>query len=153
MMEAIRKRLRRHTGDSGQALAELCVGLGLLVLIVLGAIEFGQVAYTSIEVANAAKAGVQYGSQDNNTAVDATGIQNAAAAAAPNLTGLSTSVLNSCICSDGTASTCLNTDCPNSHLEDTVTVSTSYTFTPIVDMPAFPSSFTLKGQASQKCGQ
>lgn len=141
------------TGDCGQALIELSIGLSLLVLIVLGAVEFGQVAYTSIEVANAAKAGVQYGTQDNTTALDGTGIQNAASAAAPNLSGLTATSSNSCVCSDGTSSTCLNTDCPNSHMEDTVTVNTSYTLTPIISMPAFPSSFTLKGQASQKCGQ
>ena len=148
-----RRGRRRCRGESGQALVELCVGLSMLSLILLGALEFGQIAYTSIEVANAAKAGVQYGSQDNNTAVDATGIQNAAAAAAPSLSGLATTVANSCICSDGTASTCLNTDCPNSHLEDTVTVNTSYTLAPFITLPALPSSFTLKGQASQKCGQ
>ena len=144
---------RKDGGERGQALVELSVALGLLVLILLGAIEFGQVAYTSIEVANAAKAGVQYGAQNYGTALDSTGIQNAVAAAAPDLSGVSTNIGYACVCSDGSASTCLNTDCSGSHLEETVTVSTQYTVQPIIRMPAFASSFTLKGQASQKCGQ
>jgi len=139
--------------ESGQALVELSVGLSLLVLILLGAIEFGQVAYTSIEVANAAKAGVQYGAQNYSTALDSTGIQNAVSAAAPDLSGISANIGYSCVCSDGSSSTCLNTDCSGSHLEETVTVSTQYTVQPMIRMPAFASSFTLKGQASQKCGQ
>lgn len=159
-MESTEKRIHgriggslRACGESGQALVELCIGLALFVLILLGAVEFGQVAYTSIEVANAAKAGVQYGAQNNSTALDTIGIQNAAAAAEPNLSGLTATTSSTCVCSDGSASTCLNTDCPTSHLEETVTVSTSYTLTPIIRMPAFASSFTLKGKASQKCGQ
>lgn len=149
------------SSESGQSLVELCVGFSLLVLILLGAVEFGQVAFTSIKVANAAKAGVQYGSgvtyisgvaQGGCNAGDSTGIQNAVQAAAPTLSGITSAPTISCACSDGSASTCANTDCPNSHREETLTVQTQYTLTPIIRMQVFPSSFTLKGQARQKCG-
>lgn len=138
---------------SGQALVELSVGLSLLVLIVLGAVEFGQVIYTGIQVSDAAKAGVQYGAQNQGTAADSNGIELAAQADAPTLTGLQVTPSKSCACSDGSASTCLNTDCSTSHLEETLIVNTQYTVTPIIRLPGFGSSFTLKGQAIQKCGR
>jgi Flp pilus assembly protein TadG len=147
------RQARRSEAESGQALVELSVAISLLVLILLGAVEFGQIAYSSIEVANAAKAGVQYASQNGYTATDTTGILNAAQASAPSLTGLSASSSVACVCSDGSASTCLNTDCPNSHIEETVTVSTSYALSPIIRIPQFGSTMTLHGQAVQRCGQ
>ena len=157
-MTAIRPRKDRQAAvprgsESGQALVELSVAISLLVLILLGAVEFGQIAYSSIEVANAAKAGVQYASQNGYTATDTTGIQNAAQASAPSLSGLVASSSVACVCSDGSSSTCLNTDCPNSHIEETVTVTTKYAFSPIVHIPQFGSTMTLHGQAIQRCGQ
>lgn len=139
--------------DSGQALVELAVALSLLTLILLGAVQFGQIAFTSIAVSNAAKAGVQYGTQSGFTAADTTGISNAANASASNLTGMTVSSSNACVCADGTASTCLNTDCSNSRIIQTLTVSTQYTLTPIVHIPKLASSITLKGSAVQKCAQ
>jgi Flp pilus assembly protein TadG len=149
-----RERARRGAGsESGQALVELSVAISLLVLILLGAVEFGQIAYTSIEVANAAKAGVQYGAQNGYTATDTTGIQNAAQGSAPSLSGMTVSSSVACVCSDGSASTCQNTDCPNSHIEETVTVTTQYALTPYFLLPNFSNSMTLQGQAVQRCGQ
>ena len=139
--------------ESGQALVELAVAVSLLVLICLGAVEFGQVAYTSTEVASAAKAGAQYGAQNGATASDTSGITNAATAAAPSLSGLAVSATYACACSDGTASTCLLTDCPNSHIEESVIVNTSYALTPIIRLPGLASTFTVKGSAIRECGQ
>jgi Flp pilus assembly protein TadG len=136
--------------ESGQALVEAALALPLLALILLGGISLGQAAYASIEVENAAKAGVQYGTQSGVTAPDTTGIQNAASAAAPNLT-LVTTATDGCVCSDGTASTCLLTDCASSHIEQSVTVATEATITPIVRLPGLPTTYTLKGQAVQQC--
>jgi Flp pilus assembly protein TadG len=148
------RRYRYDWGsESGQALVELSVGLSLLVLLLVGAVEFGQIAYTSIKVANTAKAGVQYGMQNGSTASDTTGIQNAAKAAVPDLAGLTVNSSYSCMCSDGTASSCLLTDCANSHIEETVTVTTQYTLTPIVHIPVLLNSITLHGSAVQRCLQ
>ena len=144
---------RLRDSESGQALVEVSVAGTLLVVIVLGVIEFGQLAYDSIEVSNAAKAGVQYGTQNGATASDTTGIQNAAAAAATDVTGLTATSSYSCTCSDGSSSTCQNTDCPNAHLEEVLTVNTQATVTPMVRIPGLPSSFTVTGKAIQQCTQ
>jgi len=156
----IRKNIRRFGwmkalcgNEAGQALVEVAISLPILGVLIIGAAEFAQVAYTSIEVSNAAKAGVEYGSQNGGTAGDTTGIALAASNDAANLTGLVTTSAFTCICSDGSASTCANTDCSNSHIEEIVTVNTSLTYKPLVHWPGFPTSFPLKGQAIEKCAQ
>ena len=138
--------------ESGQSLIELSMVGGLLVLLFLATIEFGQLIHSSIEISNAARAGVQYGAQGSYSAQDTTGIQNAAAAAAPDLS-INTTSSYGCECSNGTSSTCSIGDCSSSHIEETVTVNTQVTIHPIVKMPLFPSSYTLNGQAIQKCAQ
>ncbi len=141
---------RQRAGESGQALIETAITLALLVVILLGAAELGSIAYAAIQVVNAAKAAVQYGDQNHRSASDVTGMQTAAALEAPALTDLNTVVSHSCICSDGSASTCALTDCPNSIIEETLQVQTSASFTPFIHLPGLPSTLTLNGQAIQK---
>ena len=54
---------------------------------------------------------------------------------------------------DGTASTCLNTDCSASHKEETVTVTTQATVSPVMRLPGLPSTWTVSGKAVQRCLQ
>jgi hypothetical protein len=139
--------------DSAQALVETALVLPVLAILLIGATEFALVAYAAIEVSNAAKAGVQYGAQNGATASDTSGIATAASNDAVNVTGLTTTSSYSCICSDGSASTCQPTDCPNSHIEEILTVKTQTSYHPPIVLPGFYGPYTLKGQAIQKCGQ
>ena len=125
----------------------------LLITILVGGAELGRVAYAAIEVANAARAGAQYAAQSGYSASDTTGISNAAANDAGNLTSLTTSSSYTCVCSDGSTSTCANTDCANSHIEQTVTVNTQATINPMFHIPGLPTTYTVKGKAVQKCVQ
>jgi Flp pilus assembly protein TadG len=154
ILNSIRKVFRPGAlaGESGQSLVETAFILPLMVTMLIGAADLAQVAYTSIAVANAAKAGAQYGCQSGYTAIDGTGIITAAAAEAPNVT-LTTTSSSTCICSDGSSSTCANTDCPNSHIEQTLTVSTSTTVTPLIHLPVLPSTYTVKGKAVERVWQ
>jgi Flp pilus assembly protein TadG len=135
--------------DTGTALVELGVAVPIFTMLLLGSAELARVAYASIEVTNAAKAAVQYGAQTSATAADATGIKLAATNEAYNLNGLSTTVSTSCICSDGSASTCLNTDCSSSQIEQILTVQTQETFDPLIHAPGLPTSYTIHGRAIQ----
>jgi Flp pilus assembly protein TadG len=139
--------------DRGQALVELSVAVTLLVLLLLGAVEFGSMAYQAIELSDAAMAGAQYGTQNTTTVADTNGISTAASNDAPNLTGLQTTSSYGCICSNGNASTCATTDCSGSHIEYILTVKTQASFTPTLHVPGFSSAYTLKGQAIQKVMQ
>lgn len=136
----------------GSALIETALVTPMLATLLLGAADLAQVARTSVEVSSAAKAGAQYGAENGYTAQDSTGIATAAQNEASDLTLVTTSSY-SCVCSDGSSSTCANTDCPTSHIEETVTVNTQTTITPVVQIPALPSTWTISGQAVQRCLQ
>lgn len=138
---------------AGQSLIETALLGSLFMVLLLGIIELGRVAYAAIEVANAARAGAAYGAQNGSTASDSTGISNAATNDAANLTGLSTTSSYACVCSDGTASTCAHGDCSTSHIEEILTVNTQANFNPLFHLPGLPTSYTLKGKAVQKCMQ
>ena len=72
--------------ESGQALVELALTMPLLVLVLLGAAELARVAYTSIEVTDAAKAAVQTGGFSRSNAASSARVKAAAAAGAPDIT-------------------------------------------------------------------
>lgn len=146
----ISRLFRKTRTEKGQALVELALSFPILVILFVGAAEFARVVYASIEVSNAAMAGVSYGAQNPSTAGDTTGIQNAVSNDALDLTLGTTSVSKSCICSDGSASTCLPTDCSTSNIETILTVQTQATIDPGVHLPGFSTTYTLHGQAVQK---
>jgi len=143
-------RPRGFQNENGQALIEAAIALPLLLLVLVGLFELALASYSSIEVTNAALAGVQYGTRNASTAADTTGIQTAVANDAGNLNLGTTSVSHSCICSDGSASTCQPTDCSGANIETILTVQTQATFTPGFSIPGLPLNFTLHGQAVQK---
>jgi Flp pilus assembly protein TadG len=138
-----------RVSDTGTALVELGVAIPIFTTLLLGSAELARVAYASIEVTNAAKAAVQYGAQTSATAADTTGIKLAATNEAYNLNGLSTTVATSCICSDGSASTCLNTDCSSSQIEQVISVKTQISIDPLIHAPGLPTSYTIHGRAIQ----
>lgn len=142
----------RHAlrSTSGQALLEAALTLSVLCILLLGAAEFGRVAYAAIEVTRAAKAGVQYGDASTTTATDATGIANAAANEAQDISGLTTTSAVSCSCANGGTSTCLNTDCPGSTVIVTLTVRTTDAYNPGIHIPGLPATYTLHGLAVQQ---
>jgi Flp pilus assembly protein TadG len=143
----------RIKADAGQALVELALTMPLMIVLLAGAAELGRVAYASIEVANAARAAVSYGSQTATKAGDTTGISTIAADDAADVSLGPTTTSESCICSDGSASTCLATDCHGSNIETILTVHTQATFDPLIHLPGLPTTYTIHGDAVQKVMQ
>jgi Flp pilus assembly protein TadG len=151
------QRLRRWGamgGENGGALIETAFAVPLLLLLLLGAAEFGMADYESIEVANAARAGAQYGAQGPETVGDLTGIRNAASLDAGNITlGLTTSAL-SYICSDTSNPTGTPLSCASGATMETIlTVKTQAAFNPVIHVPGFGGSIALHGSASEKVSQ
>lgn len=152
------KKIKGIPNESGQALVETALVVPFLMVILVIEAVMVQAFYSAIEVANAAKAGVAYGSQNITTASDATGIGTAASMDAGNLSStLTTTATLTGICSSGTActgsnSTCTNTDCstPGDHIENILTVKTSATVTPFIHIPSQPATYTVRGSAVQK---
>jgi Flp pilus assembly protein TadG len=148
-----------RNSDEGSALVELALSLPVLLLMLLGAAEFAQLAYASIETVNAAHAAAMYASSSHANLSDSSGITNAATTDSQNL-GVSnaiqvTSVSTSCTCSDTSVSpsSCSdNKTCFNSHaaMITAVTVQTKSTFSPLVRIPGSGAiSFDLYGKSTQ----
>ena len=153
------RRLGRELRDceAGQSLVELSLAMPLLIALLYGSVELGSVIFEAIELTNSARAAVQYGAQTPITAADSSGILAAAKEDAYDLTtssgtsNFAATVSSSCMCSNGSvAASCAISSCPTSQLEQVLTVQTSATFTPMIQLPTLPSSFTLHGSAVQR---
>ncbi|MGB8477540.1 MAG: TadE/TadG family type IV pilus assembly protein [Acidobacteriaceae bacterium] len=142
--------------DLGQALVELALMFPIFILLLVGAAEFGRLAYASIEVSNAARAGASYGSQNHITASDFPNIELAATTDALNVSGVTATAANSCACSSGGTVTCSTalTSCPSpARIIEYVQVNTTGTVDPLFHYPGLPTTFTLTGQAIMRVEQ
>jgi len=154
-------------GESGQALIELALTMPLLFIMLLGAAEFGRLAYMAIEISEATKATAQYGSQNATTANDTTGNPNGLTLVArknapyvyANCTNFTVTVPSpaQCICMSGgspTSSTPTNSACSNAcagYIVQVLTVSTSATCSPVIHPPGFSGAgITIRGSAVQE---
>jgi Flp pilus assembly protein TadG len=125
----------------------------LLLIILLGAVEFARFAYVAIEVSNSAKAAAQYAAMNGGASSDSSGVTTAAQNDSANLLApqvTATVVSSTCACSsaESTTVTCTST-CASGRIFQTVTVQTSATYTPLVTLPGFTSGITLNGKAKQ----
>lgn len=148
--------------QTGGPLVETALTAPILIFMILGVVEFGRVAYIAVETSNAARAAVSYGSQNVITAADTSGMQAVARLEATGLTAqnvnLTVNAVGNCACSspDTTqaAFACAgaaDTICPPpSHIEQTLNVTVTATFDPIVHAGNFPGTFTITGRAQQK---
>ncbi len=158
------ERVRRARGERirsqrGSSLVELAIVIPFLVLLALGAIDFGRAFYLSIEVANAARAGAQYGVKNPS---DVPGMKLAAQNDAHDVLNLDPPVATwGCECSDGSASvancasppTCPGGSSSPIYLVDYVQVNTSAAYRPIIAWPGIPVSVPMSGQAKMRLEQ
>jgi Flp pilus assembly protein TadG len=149
-ISAFRAALRE---ESGNALIELALSAALLVTLLLGSVELGMLAYSSIEISNAAHAGAQYGSQNHTSAKNSSGMQTAALQDAPNVSGMTATSSLSCVCANGTTSTCAVGDCSGSRILEYVQVNTTATVAPPIKVPGLPSTYTMTGKAVMRVVQ
>jgi len=157
---------RRRT-NRGIALVELTMALPALVLLLVGAADFGRVFYTALELQAAARAGAEYGANNLTNSSDSAGIRTAAATAAPdiglgaNATDIPDAGQYPVCASDDTdtatftpqasPATCAST-CAGStaHMLCFVKVTTTKSFTTISNyLPAVPKTITITRTAYQ----
>ncbi|MBV9408309.1 MAG: pilus assembly protein [Candidatus Eremiobacteraeota bacterium] len=139
--------------DRGSALAEMAVITPLLLFLLAGVVELGRFSAYGLTVAGAARAGVQYGAQNSATATDTTGMQNAATADASGITGITATASQFCQCADGSASTCLASDCASSHRIVYVQVQVTGAYTSVLRYPGIQSSFPIHATAVMRVPQ
>jgi Flp pilus assembly protein TadG len=154
------------TRDNGQAFVELALVLPLFTLLLVGIAEFGRLAYASIEINNAARAGVAYAAQTNTTAADSTNITLAAKQDAANFvsSSLSATPAYSCYCESSTGTMTSFASCDKSVANLTtcaspsriavfVQVNTSSQVATLFHFPGVGSTVTLQGQAIMRVQQ
>jgi len=141
--------------DSGSAFLEMALLTPLLVTLLIGVIELGRYAYFSILVANAARAGAQYGAQNLGTAADTTGIKNAASQDGQSLAALTISSAQKCGCTGSTLSgTCPATNCTSpAHPLVYVKVTVTATFNSLFNYPGIPKTISLSSTDTMRVGQ
>jgi Flp pilus assembly protein TadG len=150
--------------DKGQAFVELALVLPIFILLLVGAVEVGRLAYASIEVSNAARAGVAYAARNHTTAKDSPNIQLAASMDAPNITTLTATPTYSCSCESSTGVMGASVDCDGistaadscpspSRIVAYVKVTTSAPVNTAFHFPGIPDSVTLRGFATMRVEQ
>lgn len=140
---------------SGQSAPEFAIAIPVLILLLLTGADFARAFYTSTEVANAARAGAQYGSQSVVTAADSNGIALAARNDAANISGMNVTS-SYCTCQTPTPSgqtACASSYCTDSPEATYVEVDTSAVFNTVVTYPGIPSQTTIPGKAIMQVQQ
>ncbi|MGH9586702.1 MAG: TadE/TadG family type IV pilus assembly protein [Acidobacteriaceae bacterium] len=151
---------RNLRNEQGSSLVELALTLPLLLIILIGSAELGRIAYASIEVTNAARAAVAFGSQNLGTASSPGGLtamKTAAALDASDLTSMGATLITvptySCACDTGSgapaATACDGSACTGT-IAHYVQATTSATVNTMFHYPGIPTSFTLHGYAEMR---
>src|SRR5450432_1468371 len=95
--------MKRRKSQRGSALIELGLLFSLLMLLLLGVIDFGLVIQQAMVVNEAAYAGAQYGAMSGNSTNYAT-MQTIATNSAKGISGFTATATKWCACSAGGAS-------------------------------------------------
>jgi Flp pilus assembly protein TadG len=143
-------RLRALRGEGGGPMIELALVIPIFTILLVGASEFAILAYDGIEVSNAARAGVAYGSQSAALASDIAGMQAAAINDSTNVAGLSAAANEFFSCSNAPAtqySTPPGCAGNGNRVLTYVQVTTSAAVSPTIRLPGLPASYTLNGLA------
>ena len=159
----------RMTPDNGQAFIELALVLPVFTILLVGIAEFGRLGFASIEINNAARAGVAYAAQTNTTASDngsSGGIVTAAKQDAADFVASSLQVTPTyaCYCESSTgtmaslascapANANLTTCASPSRIAVFVQVNTSSPVATLFHFPGVASTLTLRGQATMRVQQ
>jgi Flp pilus assembly protein TadG len=135
--------------EAGSSLVEVACIMPLMLLILVGAVDFGQAYYVGIEVNSAATAGTAYGVSNF---VDTLGMQKAALLDASDVPSMTAAATWGCECSDGTgASTnCLSLPSCGTNLVEYVDVNTSVDFKPLLAYPMIPTLLVIKGHSRMR---
>jgi Flp pilus assembly protein TadG len=133
----VRDHIRRAAlKEKGTSLLELAFLLPILILLLLGIVDVGRYAELSIRVANAARAGAQYGAQNLAAANDWQGIGQAVTDDGDPKMAPNVSIV--CYCSGSPCNQATPCVAPNTEIQY-VSVNVKESFTPLFPYPGLPS--------------
>lgn len=139
----------KRINEKGSSFVELAMFLPVLLLMLVGGIDFARIFNASVTLANAAEVGAIYGSRSISGSSNTSGMQTAATNDGKDLTSMTATATNYCSCgASGSVQTCPATGCTLANpAHRYVKVSTSYTFTTAFPIPGIPSSVAMTRSA------
>jgi len=121
------------------------------MLLFCATTDFARVVYAGISVANAARAGVQYGALTPGNSGDTAGMKQAALADAADLSNVTATAGNFCSCDGGVSEVdCSGTTCSGSAPSGYVSVTANYTFDTLIPWPGVPQQIILARTAKMR---
>ena len=138
-----RRRLNtRNRGDRGQALVELALIAPILIILMLGVIDYGRVYFAYISVTNGARIGADYAAAGPAEAADTAAIKAAAL-------GDTTNLLNQSPTNPEVTVTTANDSQGRLYADVTMT----YTFTTLFPWPGLPTSINVERTVRSRVAQ
>ena len=136
---------RKSSSEKGSAFVEMALFTPVLLVMLVGAVDFARIFSADIALANAAEVGALYGARSVSASSDTAGMQSAAANDGKDLTSMTAVATNYCACgSSGPAQTCPALNCSvSSPAHRYVKVQTTYTFRALSPIPGIPASVPM----------
>jgi Flp pilus assembly protein TadG len=139
----------RPSRTRGTAVVEFALAAPLLLLLTAGVLDFAMALRTATAVADAARAGAQYGSRSTASASDTAGMRAAALAAAPGISGMTASAVKACQCPSGAAVSCTGS-CTGGAIEVYVQVTTQAAAVTVFRYAGVPFSGAVASRATMR---
>lgn len=137
-------------GTRGSVAIEMAVATPVLMVLLMGAWDFGRAMQQRARMQSAANAGVMYGARSTARSVDTIGITNAVRADANDTTGtLAVSSNAYCACTGGAQVAC-TASCGTETPRYYVAVRVQSHFATMFPYPFVPTSYTLVGNATMR---
>ena len=138
-------RLRRSR--DGAALAEMAIVFPVLLLLLIGVVDYGRLYYTSITVANAARAGAEYGAHSSEASVNFSAMKSFAQGDGQEAGTLTLAARNYCQCAGAANASC--TACTGGVAPDVfVEVTASKMVKMLLRFPGLPDSISIIRKAT-----
>ena len=140
------KKAPSRLGDRGAVAVELAMVAPIMILMLMGAIDFGGAIFERMRLESAARAGAQYALRTTFSTEDVAGIEaSVGQATGLDMEDVSVSAEISCECA-GAAATCGQPCSGTAQPSTYVTVSLTKPYQTLFPYPGIPNPLTLVGQ-------
>ncbi len=141
--------IRLWNDRTGTSFIETAILIPAMLLLCCGTMDFARVVYAGVEIASAARAGVQYGALTPGNSGNTTGMTQAALADAADLgSTVTASASNFCTCNGATVP-CSST-CSGATPDGYVSVTANYTYSTLLPYPGLPQTVLLSRTAKMR---
>jgi Flp pilus assembly protein TadG len=148
MISALSRRfiVRFWRADAGGAALELAVISPLILLLLIGVVDYGRAFFTSVTVTNAARAGAEFGAQGPVTSGDTVGMRKFAQADGQDAGTITVSARRYCECAgvSHACTACASGAAPDVFVEVTATKALSM----LLPYPGLPGTVTIRRTAT-----